>query len=202
MIELKNFEIQGERGFHLRVGELSINGGQFIQITGNNNSGKSLFLQTIAGLYRQYSGELLYNGIAQKPGEYNVLLLDSFQAFLPGKNLKHNLYLPLGKLSKRKSNQLQALLEKTGLDDLKAKIETLSRSEKKALELIRAIIQQPQFILFDDFDTYFDNTSLDNLTGAFDYAAKSGTAIIITTRRKFAGIKNNYIISAGELYQQ
>lgn len=203
MIELRNFEIMGDSDFKLRINELIIKSGQFIQICGNNNTGKSLLLKTIAGFHREYTGELLYNGISEKPGEYGVLLIDSFPAILPRKTVKENLYLPLRKLSSRKQKNLEDLLIKSGLKEyLPSKIDNLSRSKKKSLEFIRAVIQQPHFILFDDFDTYFDNESLDNLTGAFDYAAKTGTALIITTRKRFSGIVNNYQINDGELVKQ
>jgi ABC-type multidrug transport system ATPase subunit len=203
MIELKDFEIIGSRDFRLRVGSFTISGGQFIQVSGKNQTGKSLLLKTIAGKHRNYTGKLLYNGLEEKPGKYSVILIDEYPAYLADESVRRNLYLPLKKISERKKKQLEEMLKASDLEKvLEDKMFTLSRSEVKGLELVRAIIQQPHFILFDDFDTYFDNISLENLTAAFDYAAKTGTAIIITAKSRYAGIKNNYLISAGELYKQ
>ena len=202
MIELKNFVIEGARGFRLKADELQIKSGLFIQIYGNNNSGKSLLLKCLAGLYHNYSGELLYNGVQEKPGKYSVILINDFLAVMPDKSVKYNLYLPFGKTTKRKKDLLEDMLKDSGLDKcLDHKVKTLSRSEIKILELIRAIIQQPHFLLIDDFDTYFDNTSLKNLTKVFDHAAKAGTAIVITTRKKFEGITSSYAINSGEIYK-
>ncbi len=203
MIELRDFEIAGLKGFKLRIKELKINGGQFIQIYGNNNSGKSILLKTLAGLYDNYNGELLYNGIKEKPGRYSIILINEFKAILPQQSVSWNLNLPWRKQSDRKEEKLAEFLAKTGLKkNLDQKAGILSRSETKSLELIRAIIQQPHFLLFDDFDTCFDNTSLNSLTDAFDYAAKAGTAIVITGKKKFEGITNSYIINAGEVIKQ
>ncbi len=203
MIELRDFEISGTQGFKLRVNELKISGGQFIQIYGNNNSGKSILLKTLAGLYDNYTGELFYNGIKEKPGRYSIILINEFKAIFPEQSVRWNLNLPWRKLTDRKEEKLAEFLIKTDLKkSLDQKAGTLSRSETKSLELIRAIIQQPHFLLLDDFDTCFDNTSLNNLTDAFDYAAKAGTAVVITTRKKFEGITNSYTISAGEVIKQ
>jgi len=200
MIELKNFEITGAGSFHLKADELQIKSGLFIQISGNNNSGKSLLLKCLAGLYHNYNGELLYNGVPEKPGHYSVILINDFTAVLPEKSVKYNLYLPFARTTKRKKKLLEEMLKDCGLDKcLDRKMKTLSRSEIKILELIRAIIQQPHFLLIDDFDTYFDNFSLENLTKTFDHAAKAGTAIVITTRKKFEGITNSFTINSGEI---
>jgi ABC-type multidrug transport system ATPase subunit len=200
MIELRGFEIAGSHNFRLRVQELKLNSGQFIQIYGNNNSGKSILLKTLAGYYPNYSGDLFYNGIPEKPGNYSVILINDYLAGFTRQSVRYNLYLPLGRISGRKKEKLQELLNQAGLNELlDKKYGSLSRSEGKSIELIRAIIQQPHFLLFDDFETYFDNTSLNNLTGAFDYAAKAGTALVITGRKKFEGVTNSYIINAGDV---
>ena len=203
MIELRNFVITGARGYCLKADNLQIKSGLFIQINGSNNSGKSLLLKTLAGLYKDYEGELFYNGVKEKPGNYSVILINDFAAVLPQKSVKYNLNLPLGKTSVRKNKLLQDMLQESGLEkSLGDKLNTLSASQIKTLELIRAIIQQPHFLLIDDFDTYFDNVSLENLIKAFDHAVKAGTAIVITTRKKFEGISNSYLIKSGEIYKQ
>ncbi|MCF7911120.1 MAG: ATP-binding cassette domain-containing protein [Candidatus Cloacimonetes bacterium] len=203
MIELKEFVITGAQEFRLKADNLQIKSGLFIQINGSNNSGKSLLLKTLAGLYSDFEGELYYNGVKEKPGNYSVILINNFAAVLPKKSVKYNLNLPLGKTTARKTRILLELLKDSGLDKcLDYKLNTLSDSQIKILELIRAIIQQPHFLLIDDFDTYFDNVSLDNLTKAFDHAAKAGTAIVITTRKKFEGITNSYTLKSGEIIKQ
>ncbi|MDP8221122.1 MAG: ATP-binding cassette domain-containing protein [Candidatus Stygibacter frigidus] len=202
MIELKNFVISGAGDFHLKADELQIKSGLFIQISGNNNSGKSLVLKCLAGFYHNFKGELLYNGVLEKPGNYSVILINDFAALMPEKSMKYNLYLPFNKTTKRKKIILDEMLTNTGLKKYQhQKVKTLSRSEIKTLELIRAVIQQPHFIFIDDFDTYFDNSSLENLTKVFDYAAKAGTAIMITTRTKFEGITSSYAINSGEIHK-
>lgn len=202
MIELKNFEIKGKNSFILRIEELSVSGGQCIQICGNNNSGKSLLLKTLAGIHQDFSGSLLYNGLPEKAGNYRVLLIDDFNAVITPKSVKYNLYLPLKKISKRKQVHLDKMLETTQLQKkLDYNIAELSRSEIKSLELVRAIIQQPHFVLFDDLDTYFDKATLENLQYTLEYANKTGTSIISTTKSMMPDIETTYMIRGGEVFR-
>ncbi|MCF7920731.1 MAG: ATP-binding cassette domain-containing protein [Candidatus Cloacimonetes bacterium] len=202
MIEFKDFTILGNRGFRLKVTDLKIINGQFIQISGNNNTGKSLLMRTIAGEYKAYEGEILYNGIAVKPGSYKALLISSDQALLPDVTVSRNLFLPFHKITKRKKEIIMNLLDNTGLSSsINHPIHTLSRSEKKSLQLIRAVVQLPHYLLIDDYDTYFDNSSLNNLSAVFEYAAKAGTTLVITTKQQISNLTHNYIISSGVLHK-
>jgi len=200
MIEIRDLIIQGNRDFQLQVPELKISSGQFIQVVGNNNSGKSLLLKVLSFEYREFKGEIEYNGFPAKSGSYKALLISSETALLPEASVNRNIFLPFQRVTKRKKETIMGLLKNTGLlSSINDPVYTLSRSEKKSLELVRAVVQLPHYLLLDDYDTYFDNHSLNKLSAVFEFAAKSGTTIMVTSNQQIENLSNNYIINGGVL---
>ena len=190
----------GNRNSQLHVPELKISSGQFIQVVGNNNSGKSLLLRAISFCYMNCKGEIVYNGFPAKQGSYRALLISSETALLPEASVNRNIFLPFQRITKRKKDTIMGLLKNTGLiSSINDPVYTLSRSEKKSLELVRAIVQLPHYLLLDDYDTYFDNHSLNKLSAVFEYAAKSGTTIMVTSKQQIGSLLNNYMINGGVL---
>ena len=65
-IDNLNFKFQDDEDRTLKDINLTIAPGEKVCITGYNRSGKSTLVQTIAGLYTDYEGSLLYNKIPQR----------------------------------------------------------------------------------------------------------------------------------------
>lgn len=200
MIELKNFKIRGRKDFELNIAELRISSGQFIQIFGSNNSGKSLLLETLAGGYSHFEGEFLYNGTVTDPRLLNTILLRNQPAFLKRKTVEKNLILPFSRYTSRRKKIVNNLLKKTELIDLlKEPVYTLSRSQQKSFELVRAVVQLPHYLLIDDYDTFFDNSTLNELSSVFEYAASAGTTVLVTSRKQVSSVLIGYKIEEGKL---
>lgn len=200
MIELRDFTIKGKRGFQLRIEEMKIRNGQFIQIFGNNRCGKTLLLRTLCGDYQGWEGKIYYNGIDVKPGGYKSFFIPSECVLLPERTVKENLFLPFKSIAKQKRSELLDLIKSCGLShSLPHKAETLSRSEGKTLELVRAVVQSPHYLMIDDFDISFDSHSLNQISPVFEYAAKKGTTIIVTAKAKISYILTSYILNGGVL---
>lgn len=200
MIEIRDFSINGKCDFKLHIPELIISSGQFIQVFGSNNSGKSLLLKTIAGQYKDFEGKFLYNGIETKPASLCSILLSSQPAILKKKSVEKNLKLPFTRLTKRKKQIMLELMKNSQLiDRLKDPVYQLSRSQQKSMELIRAVVQLPHYLLIDDYDTFFDNNTLNLLSSAFEFAASAGTTIITTSLKQITSVLVCYKIQNGVL---
>ena len=61
-----NFKFRDDENLTLKDINLTIQPGEKVCITGYNRSGKSTLVQTIAGLYSEYEGGLLYNDVPQR----------------------------------------------------------------------------------------------------------------------------------------
>lgn len=104
-----------------------------------------------------------------------------------------NLVLPLTKITPRIRQKLTELGEIANLNDkISRKSETLSYSEQKYLELIRAVIQLPKLILIDDLDNFFDELHQNKAMEILEYAKNSGTCVIVTSKKKMEGFDENY----------
>ena len=61
MLEIKNINLKLNK-FSLKNINLNINEGEYFVILGQSGNGKTVFLETLAGLYENFSGEIIYKG--------------------------------------------------------------------------------------------------------------------------------------------
>lgn len=168
---------------------IDINKGDFITVTGHSGSGKSTLLHTIGGLVHPDSGTVLYNEddiygySAAKLDEYRKLKVGFiFQQFhlLPYLTVYENI-----KMSCRESRQIKRIaryLEECSLSDQANKFPSeLSVGEKQRTAFIRAIIQEPEFILADEptgnLDPENSSVLLDLIS---EYNKNGGTVILVS----------------------
>lgn len=144
--------------------DLDVAAGEFVAITGESGTGKSTFLNLIAGL------ESIDEGIVEVDG-HDVGALDDaararlrrhalgfvFQAFhlLPYLTVEENVAVPLRLLGGRSRQALAAavgeMLAALGLVDLRAAMpHTLSGGEAQRVAIARALVHRPGLILADE----------------------------------------------------
>lgn len=136
-----------------------------IAITGPSGSGKSLLLQSIAGLITPEQGKISFGDIVfldvekkinHKPQTRNISYLFQHYNLFPHLTVWQNIAFPLTKgiLNPRhKSHFLQVeewleRFELTGLGDFYP--EKLSGGQQQRVALARALIKQPQILLLDE----------------------------------------------------
>lgn len=148
---------------------LSIFKGEITSIIGKSGEGKSVLLKHIIGLIEQDRGTILYEGKSisrMKKGERNTLkkkfsymfqataLFDSMTVFeniaLP---LKEKTRMPKKEIRERVRNKMHQL----DLDDIDRDYPSqLSGGMKKRVALARALVTEPEIILFDEPTTGLD----------------------------------------------
>jgi len=157
----------------LAIDDLAIQGGGRVAVTGASGSGKSTFVNLIAGLERPDRGAIRWqdDDIAafSESGRdrwraANVgLIMQDFHLF-PGLSAIDNALLP-ARLSGAATAEVKTrafdLLARVGLTRPKQAIETMSRGEMQRVAVARALLRRPGIIIADE-----PTASLDAEAGA------------------------------------
>jgi len=157
MIEVKNLSLKlGD--FSMKDINLTIENGEFFVLLGPTGNGKTVLLESIAGLQQLESGRIFINEqevTGKKPEERNISICYQDQALFPHMRVKDNIRYGL---RFRKDGQDPKYQEKFELlvDLLKiAHILNrypvfLSGGEKQRVALARALIVDPDILLLDE----------------------------------------------------
>jgi lipopolysaccharide export system ATP-binding protein len=191
---------------------LRVRSGEIIGLLGRNGAGKTTTFQMIAGLLKPDGGELYLDdsnisycsthqrairGLTYLPQENSVFLKTSVE-----KNLKM-IWELLGGKKKERMNQARQLLKELGLENLSHQpAHSLSGGERRKLEICRALILDPKFLLLDEPFTGIDPLTIIDLQKILVKLRNKGIGIIISdhnVRDTFRITDRAYIIDKGEI---
>lgn len=169
MIEIKNLKKSFNNQQVLKGINLKIKKGKITFIIGKSGSGKSVLLKHILGLIKPDEGEIIINGkditklnlkelneVRKKFGVLfqNVALFDSMNVF-------ENIAFPLVEHTKLSKMEIKRKVAKTlqmvDLEGIEEKMPSeLSGGMQKRVGLARAIILEPEILIFDEPTTGLD----------------------------------------------
>ncbi len=156
MIEVKNLYVDlGE--FVLEDISLNIEEGEYFIILGPTGAGKTVLLESIAGLYPVKSGEIWLRGkevTGVEPEKRRISIVYQDHVLFPHLSVKDNLTFGL-RMHKTgadaEKDRLSWVTELLGIGSLlHRRPDTLSGGEKQKVALGRAIITQPEVLLVDE----------------------------------------------------
>lgn len=172
-----------------------VNAGEFITITGKTGSGKSTIALLLCRLIDPDEGEILIDGKNLK--EHNLELYRKFIGYIPQESylfsdtIENNIGFAI-------DNPTPELIEKFAkIADIhndvmlfKDKYQTmvgergvmLSGGQKQRICIARALIKQPQIVIFDDCLSALDTKTEQNILTNIEKEVANCTAIIITHR--------------------
>jgi iron(III) transport system ATP-binding protein len=137
--------------------DLIINRGELVTFLGPSGCGKTTSLRLIAGLELPSSGQVLIAGrdVSRDPASArNVGMVFQSYALFPHMSVLDNVsYGPIIRGASRADAQARAreILEQVGLAGLDKRLPTeLSGGQQQRVAVARAIVQQPDVILFDE----------------------------------------------------
>jgi len=218
MIEIKNLHKSFGSNHVLRGIDLTINTGESLAIIGKSGCGKSVLLKHIVGLLNPDEGIVKVDGIsindASKKELYKLRRKFGFlfqgAALFDSMTVFENVSLPLIEnnfgLSKKEIEKIvREKLELIGLPNIQnLKPSELSGGMKKRVALARALVTNPDYILYDEPTTGLDpimSDSIDELIKELN--ERLNVTSIIVTHDMFS-VKNTAeriaMIHEGKIY--
>jgi putative ABC transport system ATP-binding protein len=168
---------------------LDIEAGERIILLGKSGSGKSTFLNLVAGVDRPTSGGILFDGrdlAAMTPSELAQyrrtevgFIFQSFNLFST-LTVGENLMLPLDLLGRPDESKARGLLEAVGLDGAWKRFpEQLSGGEQQRVAIARALIKNPRIILADEPTGNLDLDTGNGILNLIDEVCRNTSATLI-----------------------
>lgn len=192
--------------------DVTVRSGEIIGLLGRNGAGKTTIFQMIVGLVRPDGGRITLDGldISREPTPRRALLGLTYlpqesSVFLKASVIENlRLALELQPATARSwERQARELLEEFGLLPLASQsAHSLSGGERRRLEICRALILKPKFLLLDEPFTGIDPLTIAELQKIMAALKSRGIGILLSdhnVRDTFKIADRVYIIDEGEI---
>lgn len=186
--------------------------GEIVGLLGPNGAGKTTAFYMTVGLIKPDKGQVIFNGqdvtnvpmhkrarmgmgyLAQEPSIFRSLTVEqNIMCILES--------LPLSRQAR--SARLEELLAELHLTPLaKKKAQALSGGERRRLEITRALVTNPTFLLLDEPFANIDPISISEVQHLIKHLAAKNISILITdhnAREIFSVVHRSYIVSEGRV---
>jgi lipopolysaccharide export system ATP-binding protein len=214
MIEVKGLYKTYQNKVVVRDISLTVKKGEIVGLLGPNGAGKTTIFYMIIGLVFPGRGEILLNSLpitydpmyirARKGMSYLPQEPSIFRKLTVRENLMAILEL-LPETAVERSERVNALLEEFNVSHLAdQKAYTLSGGERRRVEIARALLTSPSFILLDEPFAGIDPISVADIQKIIYQLKKKDIGILITdhnVQETLAITDRAYIINAGEILE-
>jgi len=209
---------------HHSASSLSLNGisfsaarGDTIAFVGPSGAGKTTLVKLLVGLYAPKSGEILYNGISSGRVDLDALrekigfVTQDTQLF-SGSIRENLLFVKPGAtdaqcmevLTQAAAHSLLARADR-GLDTLIGEGGVkVSGGEKQRLSIARALLRQPQLLVFDEATSSLDSLTEEEISHTIHDVASSQEAITILIAHRLSTIMHAdciYVLERGQIVE-
>lgn len=200
-------------GRHQVVNGLSfqIARGEIVGLLGPNGAGKTTAFYMTIGLIRPDSGQVFFNDTEvtyfpiHKRARMGMGYLAQEPSVFRSLTVEQNILCILESLPLTRSERyrrLEELLNELHLTSLaKKKALTLSGGERRRLEITRALVTNPTFLLLDEPFANIDPISVQELKELISLLSKKNISILITdhnAREIFSVVDRSYLICEGK----
>jgi len=191
MITVRDLTVRFDEKLVLDRVSCDIHTGKITSIIGKSGMGKSVLMKTVLSLLKYQTGEITVDGLSTKTDLHKVrkkmAMLFQNSALFDSMNIFQNISFPLFEHTKLPYDeilrQVQTMIELVKLPDiLRAYPSELSGGMRKRAALARAIIQKPEYLIYDEPTTGLDPITAEeiiNLIGSI-HKELGMTSIIIT----------------------
>lgn len=191
LLEVDNLRVARSKAFALHVPSLNVGAKKILCIAGPNGSGKTTFIDSLAGLLQPNEGTIRMNGVAV--GE-NLKATKSLMGFVPDdeawliKELCAREYFAVLADVYRKAgitNELEkritALAATLHFTAFEQPLEQLSHGNKKKVQIIAGLMHEPRIIVIDELRNGLDPIAIIAAERLLRDEAKRGACILAAT---------------------
>jgi len=194
----------------------TIEAGKTLAIIGKTGSGKSTILELVGRLYDVSSGEILIDNVPIETYELNAyrkqLGYVPQDAFLFSESIREN--IRFGKVDATEEEVIEAAKNAAVHDNivnfhkqydtvLGERGITLSGGQKQRVSIARAIIKNPEIVLFDDCLSAVDTETEEEIFNKLQEVSKQKTALVVSHRVSSAKTADKIIVlENGEILQE
>jgi lipopolysaccharide export system ATP-binding protein len=191
---------------------IEVASGEIVGLLGQNGAGKTTTFYMIMGLVRPASGSIFLGDtnvtnlpmyvrarmgvgyLSQEPSVFrNLTAEDNIRAILE----------TLGLTRQEMESRLTGLVEDLGIDHLrKSKAYTLSGGERRRLEIARALVTSPRFMLLDEPFSGIDPIAVQDIQSIIRKLKAKGLGLLITdhnVRETLSITDRSYIVAEGKI---
>jgi lipopolysaccharide export system ATP-binding protein len=199
----------------LRNVSLEVRAGEVVGLLGPNGAGKTTTFYIIVGLLRPDRGTVELNGalITDEPmykrARLGVSYLPQEPSVFRKLTVEQNIMAILETLSltrEERGERLAELLEELSISHLaKSKAYALSGGERRRVEITRALVTRPAFILLDEPFAGIDPLAILDIQSIVQQLKERGIGILITDHnvRETLGICDRaYILNQGSVLEE
>lgn len=189
-----------------------LNRGEVVGLLGPNGAGKTTTFRMIIGLIKSEGGQIYLNGTEithlamYQRANLGISYLSQESSIFRKLNVEQNIMAILETLdldSAERQRQLEMLLAELNLTDLaKYKADILSGGERRRVEITRALVTSPSFILLDEPFVGIDPKAVVGIQNIINKLKKKGIGILITdhnVRETLTITDRAYIMYDGEI---
>jgi lipopolysaccharide export system ATP-binding protein len=199
----------------LREVSIEVGAGEVVGLLGPNGAGKTTTFYIIVGLLRPDAGRVLLNAvdITRQPmyqrARLGVSYLPQEPSVFRKLTVEENILAileTLGLSHEEREERLASLLEELSIAHLaKSKAYTLSGGERRRVEITRALVTSPSFILLDEPFAGIDPIAVLDIQNIIAQLQERGIGILITDHnvRETLGICSRaYILNQGMILEE
>lgn len=149
-----NYENDGSKCMALKNVNLTVPQGTVCAIIGPSGCGKSTLLKVMAGLIKNYQGDVSINGGTVDAKKIKIGFMPQSYGLLPWKNIADNIALGSkirGDWSDAEQEKMLELIKRLGISGLEKRYpQELSGGQRQRAGLARVFLLQPDILLMDE----------------------------------------------------
>lgn len=218
-LSFKNVAFQHQTAAQKAINNISfdVNRGETIAFVGPSGSGKSTLMKLLVGLYRPQEGKIFYNGLDETELMFDDLRKQigfvTQDTNLFSGTIRENLLFVnpsateadlMDALYKASCQNLLSRAEK-GLDTMIGEGGLkLSGGEKQRLSIARALLRNPNMLLFDEATSALDSLTEEEITDTIRDISRQGNQITILIAHRLSTIMHAdriYVLEKGDVVE-